>query len=361
MNLKEQFAQFKQDFDERLDTFLAAKVTEADAINPTAGENLRQFQFLTRSGGKRVRPALVYFGALAGGMEPDEVLYDIGMTLEIFHTFALIHDDIIDQSLTRRGAPTMEATYRRVFKPVFGEDIDALNHFAMSAAILGGDYATTIANQLMSSITLDADTKKRVEELYYTMQFELCAGQIDDCFGIGLANWDELEEGRITRMLEAKSGNYSIQKPMLMGGILAGCTPDQMKALASAGEDIGLVFQLTDDIISVFGDEIQTGKSTSSDIIEGKRNLLFARTYAVCSNEEKALFRSIVGNHTATDEQIDAVKRLMTRYSIVDNLYATCKDVTARAVTTMNTHFDPDNTGTRFITELAQYLLVRTS
>jgi geranylgeranyl diphosphate synthase type I len=360
MDLKQQFLEYKTQFDREINEFLDKKIHEAWEINPTAGVNLQEFQKLVAAGGKRVRPALVHFTSLAGGREPDVNTARIGMALEIFHTFALIHDDIIDESLVRRGFPTMEASYQTVFRDM-GLSGERAHHFALSSAILGGDYGLVIANQIMSELDLEFEVKDHIQRIFATMQFELCAGQIDDCFGVGLSDWDVITLERINKMLETKSGNYSIQKPMLLGGLLAGVTQEQYKTLAIAGEKIGLVYQITDDIIGVFGQEEETGKSTDSDILEGKRNLLMVQTYQRCNEEEKLYFKSVVGNTNSNPDQVQSIRQLISEKGVLNDLQSYCNALVDESTAILNTHFDPASHGTQFITNLAQYLLVRKS
>lgn len=360
MNLKQQFIDFKTQFDYQINQYLEKKIEEAYSINPSAGFNLQEFQKLIEVGGKRVRPALVHFTYLATGRIPNETVAKVGMALEIFHTFALIHDDIIDESLVRRGFPTMEASYRDTFTSL-GLNTERATHYARSAAILGGDYGLVLANQIMSELDIDLETKDLIQRLYSTMQFELCAGQIDDCFGIGLSDWDNLDIDRIDTMLKTKSGNYSIQKPMLLGGLLAKVNKEQYQALSEAGQKIGLVYQISDDILGVFGQENETGKSVDSDIIEGKRNLLLFKTYASSNDEEKKLFKSILGNPQSSQTQIEAIRTLIRSKGIVDQLQLQCQNLVSDSITLINRYFDKDNNGTQFINNLAQYLLTRKS
>lgn len=360
MTLKDQFNEFKTQFDKSVDEFLKVKILEAYAINPEAGYNLEEFNKLVVSGGKRVRPALVHYGSVACGRTPDQTSNLIGIALEIFHTFALVHDDIIDLSLTRRGVDTMEASYQKKY---LSENFDGSKskHLALSAAVLGGDYGLIIANQIMMELDLDLATKNKINSLYSKMLFELCAGQIDDCIGVGIADFDNVTEERINNMLSCKSGNYSIEKPLLLGAILAGATDQKLAVLSKVGQKIGLVFQITDDLIGVFGDEEEIGKSTITDIIEGKRNLLFAKTYNASSDEEKIKFKLIVGNPKATSEEVNFIKDLMLSKGVVDQLKAECKKLIEESKIEILENFDADNQGVSFIINLGEYLLVRRS
>jgi len=123
MNFKEQLIEFKTNFDEQLSQYLLEKIEQAGKINSTAKTNLQEIYRVileVKSAGKRIRPALTYFGFLATGKTPSKEdlhnIMQVGIALELFHTFALIHDDIIDESLTRRGSPTVQSFYQDYFK-----------------------------------------------------------------------------------------------------------------------------------------------------------------------------------------------------------------------------------------------------
>jgi len=363
MSLKAQLAEFKLTFDPKIESYIQNQIAKASAINPAATKSLQYFKKLVLAPGKRIRPALAYFGFLMGIntsqslQSNQENILKLGISLEIFHTFALIHDDIIDESLVRRGEPTMEALYQKDFI-----ENPKSSHFGLSGAILGGDYGLIICNQLINEIPYP-----KLRELYYLMQFELAAGQIDDCLGVGLGSIEKLQEKDILNMLRNKSGNYTIQKPALMGLTLASeaSVVDNFEkkktALTLAGEKIGLVYQLTDDIISLFGDEKETGKSNISDILEGKKTILVVRTYHRSSPNERIEIQKILGNSEATTEQINWLKHLILEVGVKDELLQECRVLINEANLILTSTFEATNPGVKFISELGQYLLERKS
>lgn len=388
MLLKTVLRDFCLEFDVFLLEFLEIKIKLAEKINPNAAQNLEEIKKLIIGGGKRIRPFLVFlgFGLFAKINEKNKVeIFKIGASLELFHTFALIHDDIIDNSLIRRGKPTVEQNYLDFFDNLEKEleiekekqleiqtkaeterencqnyclqkqnlnskmdsnlanNIDFENNvannnvdntednliskkysfqtkkLASSAAILAGDYAHTLADSLVNSVQ-----NEKVREIYYQMQFELVAGQIDDCFGISLENLDKISKENVLNMLIHKSGNYSIQKPLLMGMNLAiGNFKNNeaknklenkidknlelgkmLKIMAEFGQDLGLVFQLVDDILGVFGENSVTGKSVTSDMEGGKKTLLIIQTWANCDKCEKQIILANLGNPNGNFEAL---------------------------------------------------------
>jgi len=359
MDFKQQLREFKIEFDQRLEQFLDNKLLEAEKLNQTTVFNLQQIAFVLKSGGKRFRPALAYFGhKLAGGVD-NQAIWDIALALELFHGFALIHDDIIDKSLVRRGVPTIEALYQEYFIKN-NPNIDN-KHFAMSATILGGDLAFVLANQLIANLKCDLSTKEIVQNVYYTMQFELVAGQEDDCFGVGLADLDDLQESDVISMLKFKSGNYSIQKPLLLGALLADADQNQQNTIVSAGEKLGLVFQLKDDILGIFGDEKEIGKSNTSDITDGKRTLMMLKTYLRSNIDDKNRIKTILGNENADLNDINWLKSLIQNSGIVAELEENCLKLVTDAKAELNHVFDSTNEALQFLLSMSDYLYARQS
>jgi geranylgeranyl diphosphate synthase type I len=358
MSFKQNLGNFKSEFDTKLDQFLEKKISESKEYNPVIVQNLEYIADLLKAGGKRFRPAMAYFGYKLINEAENPKVWSIGIALELFHCFALVHDDIIDKSLVRRNSPTIEALYQTQFQKTHpGLDY---KHYAMSAAILGGDLAFVLANQIMAK-DLGSSDNLELQNLYYTMQFELVAGQMDDCFGVGLSDLDALDQSRIISMLKTKSGNYSIQKPLLMGAMLAGASQAQLEVLKSCGEKLGLVFQIKDDILGIFGLSEEIGKSNTSDILEGKKTLLMAKAYNLASSEQKLEFKKILGNPEASQSQIDWLKDYIATSGVVEELEKYCFDLILSAKEELSQAFDLENPALQFLLELADYLYQRTS
>ena len=358
MSFKHKLGDFKNEFDVKLERFLDLKIKESKEFNPVIVKNLEYIAELLKAGGKRFRPAMAYFGYKLIDDTENPKIWSIGFALELFHCFALIHDDIIDKSLVRRNSPTIEALYQSEFQ-ITHPNID-FKHYAMSAAILGGDLAFVLANQIMAK-DLGSGDNLELQNLYYTMQFELVAGQMDDCFGVGLSDLDMLDQDRIISMLKTKSGNYSIQKPLLMGAMLAGASQAQLDVLKSSGEKLGLVFQIKDDILGIFGLSEEIGKSNISDILEGKKTLLMSKAYNLASKEQKESFTKILGNTEASTAEIDWLKDYIAKCGVVQELEKYCFDLILSAKEELQTAFEPENQALQFLLELADYLYQRTS
>lgn len=364
LNLESAIKEFRLEFEPRLNQFCELKVLKASTMNFEMQHNLNEIvRVSTLKKAKRIRPILAYYGyLLADGLNTEvEPVYSLGIGLEIFHSSALIWDDIIDQSTERRGEPTLEAHYQKYFTHNLGT-VSLAKHNAMSSSLLAGGLAMSIADSAISKLP------SNLREYYFDMAFELFSGQIDDCFGVGLSNFEELSEEKILTMLKTKSGNYSIQKPVIMGMILANPSiplgelllTDQFKKMSEITESIGLIFQLTDDILGVFGDEGKTGKSNISDIVEGKKTLLMYLAYQASSPVEKLRMRKVLGERNYNLEEIRWLKDHIIKVKMLDNLKNRCVNLNRKIQIDLEQNFNFENQGIKFISQLSNYLLERT-
>jgi len=359
------FSFFLEDFIENFNPYFEQKtlyiVNYAEKINPKSKQIANSCLRLVKSGGKRIRPALVYLGFwLANGKKPNsdqlEKIFTLGSALEFLHTFALIHDDIIDKASTRRGEPTIEAEYYK----------EMGKHNALTAALLAGDYLHTYADKLI----LETGSSE-IQKDYYNLSMELICGQIDDCLGIGTENIQTLDEKRIIAMLASKSGNYTIQKPLLLGMKLAKeenllTDKDNLffeksyQIVSEIGQNLGVIFQHVDDVLGIFGAE-ETGKPNDSDIKEGKRTLLMMRVLKSPNIllSEKSELLEILGNSKATKKQILQAKNIVKKTMVVDNLLAESSELVLKISDKLNNHFKPSQ-ALNILENLGYFLVKRT-
>jgi geranylgeranyl diphosphate synthase, type I len=222
---------------------------------------------LLRAGGKRLRPAFCYWGFRSGGGTHCREILRAASALELLHTFALIHDDIMDAAEMRRGEPTVHA--------VAGIDV----------AILAGDLALVLADALLMESGFDAVAVRRCFTHYSRMRKEVIVGQSLD---MKLAHEVSVDEESARYVARMKSGRYSVREPLLIGAALA--RDDPTEHLERLGELVGEAFQLRDDLLGTFGDPSETGKPADSDIREGKKNVLFAKTLHRLGGDERDFF-----------------------------------------------------------------------
>ncbi len=363
-DIKKEISEFKKLFEPYFEDLLTefTEVVKSDKKPESFAIVVDQIKRLCMlSGAKRLRPFLVYLGyALCSDittatLEQRESIMQAGAGLEIFHTSALVYDDIIDKSDMRRGEPTIEAFYKAKF---LAEGQGNYLHSATSATILAGIMSHSLADRQINRIV-----NQRVRAFYYEMQYELIGGQVDDTFGVGASDLDTLESDAIIDMMTAKSGNYSIQKPLLLGLLLAGCPPesDLYKSIEALGYKAGILFQLVDDIIGLYESTDAIGKSNTTDILEGKRTLLIARLYQVSDPKNRIRIKSILGNPEASLEEITWIKDQIKSSGTLDYYKQYARGLAEQCVAIVKKFRSSDNIDEcEVLISLINYLLIRT-
>ncbi|MGH2790569.1 MAG: polyprenyl synthetase family protein [Actinomycetota bacterium] len=273
--------------DEDLHAFLRRHSAEL----PENGELIDELWRMISAGGKRLRPAFCYWGYRAGGGEHGSQIVRAAGGLELLHTFALVHDDIMDASDERRGQPTVHALH------------------GIPVAVLAGDLALVLADSCLIESGFDVEQMSRAMHAYQMMRQEVIAGQYLDVRAEVRTSMTENEARRIAVL---KSGRYSIEKPLIIGAYLAGASDEVVSHLAAAGEPLGEAFQFRDDLLGTFGERAATGKPVDSDIREGKRNLLYARTLASLSGDDRASFvEKWGGGESLTEGEVGDLRTLI--------------------------------------------------
>ena len=267
------------------------------------------------SGGKRFRAQFAILGYRS--IRPFDVLGDVGpeysrildaaCALELFHAAALIHDDVIDRSDTRRG----RASSHRVFAEAHsaGDLRGASTHFGLSGAILLGDLLQSWADELLQhacDATENRDAARVARDHFNRMRSEVAAGQYLDVWEEQQPHFAEhaAQLERSTRVLVYKSAKYSVEAPLLIGAALAGANRHQEAALSNFGLPIGVAFQLRDDLLGVFGDEDVTGKPSGDDLVEGKRTVLATLARHDLPTTQRLIFDELIGSPDMTGDQV---------------------------------------------------------
>jgi geranylgeranyl diphosphate synthase type I len=251
--------------------FLAAQIAALDAADPALGGLARTTRDLVLTGGKRLRPTFAYWGWRAVSDGPIEPVLPALAALELMHTFALVHDDVMDESATRRGRPTAHRIFARQHGARFGE----------SAAILIGDLCLVWADQLIARAPMPTATVFAARARYDRMRVEAIAGQYLDV--LGESDPGQWSVDRALLVARLKTASYTVQRPLQFGLALAGsASPVVDEAFERFGALVGEAFQLRDDLLGVFGDPAVTGKPAGDDLRSGKPTtlLLLARQLA---------------------------------------------------------------------------------
>jgi geranylgeranyl diphosphate synthase type I len=324
-----------------VESVLGRYLTERRAELPEAARTFAQAvdalsDFALR-GGKRLRPTFAWWGWRAAGGEPDgpraRAVLQAVSALELIQTCALVHDDIMDDSELRRGRPTVHVRFREAHRA--GGWLGDPERFGAAAAILLGDLALAWADDMFADAALEPDMRAAAQEPWQAMRAEMFAGQYLDV--LAQAEGDESEE-RALGVARLKTAAYTVERPLHLGVALAGAGPRTVEAVTTFGTDLGVAFQLRDDLLGMFGDTEVTGKPAGDDLREGKRTLLMAigLDYANRAGRDADLLRGALGDPDLTPATLERVREELTRLGAVDELERRIETLTASALAALD-------------------------
>jgi geranylgeranyl diphosphate synthase type I len=282
-------------------------------------------RFLLDSG-KRLRPLFAYIGFLGTGAKPSAEILRATAALELIHVCALMHDDVMDASDTRRGAPSIHKAFEAMHmeKGLSG----SAEQFGISTAILLGDLALVWSAKMLHQSGISGETLIRALPMYDEMRVELMAGQYLDIYEQALAT-ESVE--RSLKVARYKSGKYTIERPLHFGAALGGANNELMKTYSDYGLPLGEAFQLRDDILGIFGDPSQTGKPAGDDLREGKRTVLLAKTMELADEKSKETIKSALGNQNLTIEHVMRVREVITQSGALAQVETLISNLTSSA------------------------------
>ncbi len=291
------------------------------AVDPDLAEPFMALRDLVVAGGKRLRPAFCHWAFVgAGGHAGDAMVTDAGAALELLHTFALIHDDIMDGSATRRGTDTIHVAFeaRHAIDGWRGEG----RRFGEGVGILAGDLAFVYADQMLKDAPPDA------VDVFTELRVEVNVGQYLDLLGTARGR---VTEGSARRISRFKSGKYTIERPLHLGAALAGRLCELAAPLSGYGLPLGEAFQLRDDLLGVYGDASVTGKPVGEDLREGKPTVL----YALAVERADAATARVLERYGApdlADEEVAALQDVLTDTGAVERVESAIAALVAQAV-----------------------------
>ena len=260
---------------DQLREYLRDRRSDAAYIGPDYAELTAALEEFVLRGGKRLRPAFAYWGWRAVADDDanpaDPAMLRLFSALELLHACALVHDDVIDASATRRGLPTVH----RLFSEKHGSSKwhGSSEQFGISAAILLGDLALVWADDIVATSDLPADAQARVRRVWSAIRTEVLGGQYLDI--VAESSGAESVASAMTVNIY-KTASYTISRPLQFGAAAAADRPDVLAAFHELGTSLGVAFQLRDDVLGVFGDPAVTGKPSGDDLRSGKRTVLLA-------------------------------------------------------------------------------------
>jgi len=308
-------------------------------------------RFLLDSG-KRLRPIFAYVGYLGVAKNPTSEMITAFASLELVHVCALIHDDVMDGSDTRRGAPAIHKSFEALHKDKKLNGSAA--QFGISAAILLGDLALIWSDQMLHNAGLSDQQLINGLKIYDEMRVELMAGQYLDVYEQALGSNTTAKEAleRALKVARFKSGKYTIERPLHFGAAIAGSHPSMEKAYSDYGLPLGEAFQLRDDLLGVFGDPAETGKPAGDDLREGKRTVLMAIANERADKAGQKLLNDLLGNPSLTNDQIQELQQVIIDSGSVEQVEEMIKKLTDQALLAL-THTGLSPVGKNLLTTMA--------
>ena len=264
------------------------------------------------SGGKRLRAGFLYWGYRVSGQPDSDAVIRLACAMEFFQAAALLHDDVMDGSDTRRGMPTAHrALATRHAEAGWLGDSD---RFGESGAILAGDLCLQWSDELYATSGLPLDALQRGRHLFDTMRTQLMGGQYLDLLE-SARGWELIDTAaRIASARNVRrypSAKYTIEHPLLSGAAVGGATDDDLAQLSAYGLALGEAFQLRDDMLGVFGDPATTGKPAGDDLREGKRTVLMALALEAADTDQLATVDKLFGQPDLDSRGVDQLRGVL--------------------------------------------------
>ena len=303
-----------------IDAQIAGATVSLRAIGDETGPLVNAVSGLL-TGGKGLRARFLYWGYRAAGGPDSDALVRLAASMEFFQGAALLHDDVMDRSDTRRGMPS---AHRAVAALHLGRGwAGDADRFGEGTAILAGDLCLTWCDELYSTCGLPAAELARGRRLFDTMRTQLMGGQFLDLLE-SARGWEGLDlDGRIAsarKVIRFKSAKYTIEHPLLIGALVGGAAEDSLVPLSDYGLALGEAFQLRDDLLGVFGDPEATGKPAGDDLREGKRTVLIAHALAAASEPDRATVETHLGRDDLDLAGIEQIRRVLVGTGAVERV-----------------------------------------
>lgn len=315
-----------------VDDYLQRRVTQAQALANTIDPHYERLWQAIGSvvgqGGKRLRPYVTLLMARAfSGSDDIDRWVPVAAAHELLHIGLLVHDDIIDRDFTRHGVANIAGQYKQYYASLLAREGD-VTHFANSAALLAGDLLIAEAYQALNDSDISLSTRQQVGAEFHRGLLRVAGGELLDTeasfYPAGTINIDTI--------IREKTSSYSFVSPLKTGALLGGASSEDLQVLEQLGNELGMAYQLRDDLLGVFGDGAVTGKSTDGDIREGKQTHLVQEFHRRATPAQQRVFRAVFGHAEASDRAIESVRELLTITGAKQAIEARCETLQAHCV-----------------------------
>lgn len=308
-----------------LSHFISQKQKNLGSVNPYGSDVLHRYsQFLFK--GKLLRSVLVYIGYDLFSPKKIFDVSGIALACEFFQSAILIHDDFMDHDDMRRGEPSIPKQYQIY---AAGKSNDPV-HTGNSLAVCAGDIGFFLGFEILSALHIECRIKNRIFQLYSRTLSEVGAAQMADIAFAASSHIPASNE--IIKLYMYKTGRYSCGLPLVAGAIAAHAPISYVKKLWELGESIGILFQLKDDELGIFGDAGKTGKPVGSDVRERKKTLYISLLMPRVHTDEKLKLLSLFGKKDVTQKEVSFIKAMLKKYTITKDITVLMKQYKQKAL-----------------------------
>jgi geranylgeranyl diphosphate synthase, type II len=301
---------FKAEIDQALSALFAGIIRDAKTIDPLYAEVMTYARDQVIRSGKRARPYLTYLVHTGFGGARSKALLLAAASQELFHNFLLLHDDVIDRDLIRHGAPNIISIYKDKFKATGLSDSEA-SHYGSSYAILVGNALSALGFKAILEADFPDQPKLKALSAIERMKFEEMGGELADV-SVAIPGAQTPSLDRLLRICRYKTASYTFETPIRVGALLAEANLKDIDLLVEYGRRTGVVFQLADDLLGVYGSDEALGKPVLSDIQEGKHTILIHYAYELGSPAQLQVLESLWGKRTATLDDLAIMRDIIT-------------------------------------------------
>jgi len=303
------FIEIKKKIDKELNSYARGldKLYSLKKVSPVLHKHITEY--ILREG-KRVRPILFCIGYLGFAKKAAPGLYHSAISIELLHDFMLVHDDIIDKSPTRRGEPamhTMLKAYAGKNEKFSGEDL----------GICVGDILYAMALEAFLAVEENASRKESALRRLIQAALYTGGGEFIELV-YGAKDISSIKREDIYKIYDLKTANYTFSSPLAIGATLAGADKKQLDILINYGNRLGRAFQIKDDILGMFSEEQETGKSNLADLKEGKRTILIWYAYRNSNSNDKKVIKRLLSSRNAREKELLLMRRLLKKSGALD-------------------------------------------
>ena len=311
------FQNVRPGIERAIGAILRENAPKLGSISPLGAQLAERLETYARSG-KMIRGILVRLGyELCAAEAPDAaldlVLDRAGAAMEVLQSGLLIHDDIMDRDVLRRGRTTVHAQYERDAAEACAADPA---HHGLSLGVCAGDVAFFLGFHALAALPVPPALRERARKVAAFSAQELCwvgVAQMQDVRHGGGGSGSHPDPAQILRVYRYKTGRYTFSLPLAIGAMLADAGPAHVEALDQAGENLGVLFQLKDDELGIFGDAAQSGKRADSDVRENKKTLLRHFLFEAADEALRAKLETVFGSREPGEEGLNFVRAAMER------------------------------------------------